>query len=136
MSRAGTLAPPKLEFPNIERRLLRACKTLRALPDPERKYQQIHNCWPDTVRSVEDAYGYTDISFPRFKPSPADVSDMLIALAWVRGLEHDEFKLIWWRSFDVSYRHMGNKLHRSDEFARYKYRDAMLKVWHAANRSA
>lgn len=113
----------------VERRILRACKTIRALPDRERKFQITHNAWPDMVRDVADAYGYTEERMPRFNPSPADVSDCLVALEWVRGLNRQEWRLIWARSFGFSFRHIGLRIGRSDETARRFYRDAILNVW-------
>lgn len=118
---------------DVEDRLLRACKTLRALPDKERKYQSIGNAWPDFVREVEEAYGYSDSIMPRFRPNPRDVSDCLVALRWVSGMEKREFKLVWWRSFGVSFKHIAIRLGRSDETARLRYKDVILRAWHAAN---
>ena len=124
---------------DIEDRLLRACKTLRAVPDPHRKFQSIQSPWPETVRNPEDAYGYNDQIMPRFRPSPADVSDMLVALAWARALDKKEFKLIWWRSFDdgnghpTSFFQIGLRLGRSKDTARNRYKDAIIKCWHEAN---
>lgn len=114
---------------DVERRIIRACRTLRALPDHERKFQMMPNPWPDTVREVSEAYGYDEQGMPKFRPSPADVSDCLIALNWARALEKREFKLIWWRSFNISFRYMGLRLGRSDETARMRYRDALLRLW-------
>jgi hypothetical protein len=124
---------PSIPLFEVERRILRACKTLRALPDPDRRFQWVKAAWPEVIRSSEDAYGYTDAAMPRFRPSPRDVSDMLLALSWARCLEWKEFRLIWWRSSEVSFGHMAGRIHRSDETARRWYRDATLKVWLAAN---
>ena len=120
----------RLALADVERRLLRACKTLRALPDREARFQVMRSSnWPPIVHELADAYGYTDAPSPRFQPTPHDVSDCLIALAWTRPLEKPEFKLIWWRSFDISFRHIGIRMHRSDELARQRYRDAIQRVW-------
>lgn len=135
-SRGGRFLPVGITVADVEQRLLRACKTLRALPDPDFKFRVIHNAWPDVLQAVEDAYGYTEATMPRFRPKPCDVSDCLVALEWVRVLEKREFKLIWWRSFDISFRHIAIRLHRSDDTARLRYRDALLKAWHEANRQA
>lgn len=124
----------KLLVADVERRILRACKTLRALPDKERRFQALTNKWPDTVREVSEAYGYADEVMPRFRPTPADVSDCLTALAWARGISKRAFKLIWWRSFGVSFRHIGIRLGRSDETARMRYRDAILGAWYEAKK--
>lgn len=118
---------------DIEDRLLRACETLRAVPDPDKKFQWLNSQWPEVVRSVEDAYGYNDAPMPRFRPSPADVSDMLVALGWARPLDKKEFRLIWWRSFRMSFKHIGFRIYKSDETARRYYKDALIKCWHQAN---
>lgn len=125
---------PHLLVADTETRILRACKTLRALPDKERQFQTLHNCWPDMVRDVADAYGYTEETIPKFRPTPADVSDFLIALSWVRAIPKRDFKLVWWRSFGVSFHQMGLRLGRSDETARMRYRDAILGIWYEANK--
>ena len=120
----------------VESRIRRACKTLRAIPDREARFHTLHNCWPDILQSAEDAYGYTDAIPPRFRPTPADVSDMLIALAWARAVDKRDFRLVWWRSFDISFKHIGIRIGRSDETARCWYKDAILRIWHEANSQA
>jgi hypothetical protein len=127
----------------VEDRILLACRTIRALPDRERKYFALHNCWPEMAALVEEAYGYTEVALPKFRPSPADVSDCLVALAWARGIPRRAWRLVWWRSFGVdtprgfsgmSFRHMAIRVGRSDETVRRWYRDAILGIWAEANR--
>lgn len=117
---------------DVERRLMRAFKTLRVLPD--RDFVNRKSVWPEVLQSHEDAYGYTEVAMPRFRPTPFDVGDMLNALDWVRGLSKNDCRLLWWRSFDVSFRQIGIRLGRSDETARRRYRDIMIQVWHSANK--
>lgn len=128
------LGKPMITVADVERRMLRACRTLRAVPDPDRKFQWIGCVWPEVIRTVEESYGYTDEVMPRFRPTPADVSDYLTALGWARVVEWKDFKLIWWRSFEVSFKQIGMRIGRSDETARRWYRDCILRVWHEANR--
>ena len=123
----------KIPAPDVEERLLQACRTIRALPDPDRRFFRMHSSWPEVVQEVADAYGYTDASIPRFKPSPKDVGDCLVALEWARPLQKREFRFVWWRSFDLSFKAIAMRIHRSDETARRYYRDAVLKCWYAAN---
>ena len=113
---------------DVEERILRACKTIRALPDRERRYQTVNSLWPEIRQAVEDAYGYSEAIMPRFRPTPADVSDCLIALEWARPIEKREWKLVWWRSFGISFRHIGIRLGRSDETARLRYRAAAVPM--------
>lgn len=119
---------------DIERRLLRACRTLRALPDPDKKYQWVGSAWPEMVRSSEDAYGYSEAIMPRFRPTPVDVSDYLTALSWAREFEWEEFRFVWWRSYDLSFGQMAARIHRTDERARQIYRDVLLRIWAVANK--
>ena len=115
---------------------MRAFKTLRVLPDPERKFGSGRSAWPEVLQLREEAYGYTEVSMPRFRPTPFDVGDMLTALDWVRPLDKREFKMLWWRSFDVSFKQIGLRLGRSDETARRRYKDIMIQIWGEANRLA
>ncbi len=51
--------------------LRRAIRTHDALPD---RYRQ--RVWPDYLQSSADAYGYTDVRPPKFRPNPKDVSSV------------------------------------------------------------
>ena len=78
---------------DVERRLMRAFKTLRVLPDPERKFGSGRSAWPEVLQLREEAYGYTEVSMPRSlqrsecdafpcsPPTSASV-DMLASLPW------------------------------------------------------
>lgn len=121
-----------LVITDVERRVLRAFKTLRVLPD--RDFVNRKSMWPEVLQTHEEAYGYTEVAMPRFRPTPFDVGDMLTALDWVRGLSKNDCRMLYWRSFDVSFRQIGIRLGRSDETARRRYRDIMIQVWHAANK--
>lgn len=122
---------------DVERRVERACKTVRALPDREARFQrrgQPTSVAMDVVQEFMDAYSPENTVKVRFRPTPFDVSDMLTALGWCRALTKKEFRYLWWRSFDeVSFNTIAMRIGRSDETARARYRDALLKVWHVAN---
>lgn len=117
----------------VERRIIRACKTVRALPDPEKRFHMVKGCWPEYLRDAAEAYGYTEATLPRFRPTPFDVSDMLNALAWARGLEPPEWRLVWWRSFNLSFGQIARRIGKSDETARRRYKDVIIKIWSTAN---
>lgn len=125
--------PDTIDILAVEKRFLRACKTIRALPDPERRFQKVESAWPEFIRSAGEAYGYNEASLPRFRPTPFDVSDMLKALAWARPLQANEFRLALMRSFDLSFGQIGRRIGKSDETARRYYRDVMVKLWAEAN---
>lgn len=115
----------------VERRILTAMKTLRALPD--RNYFIQRSSSPDYVQEAVTAYGAAEDIAPRFQPTPADVSDCLTALSWVRHLEKNDWRLIWWRSFEMSFGLIGKYIGRSDETARKRYENAIIDAWAAAN---
>lgn len=121
---------------DVERRILRACKTIRALPDLEARFFRYHSLWPDTPQSAEEAYGWQEASLPRFRPTPADVSDCLTALAWLRGIPRREGKLIWWRSLGWGFAHIAARIGRSDLEAKMRYDGVVLKLWLIASKKA
>ncbi|KAA0697695.1 hypothetical protein DTW90_18535 [Neorhizobium sp. P12A] len=110
-----------------------AMKTLRAMPDKERRFFVMKSSSPDYIREYIDAYDPEDDVQPRFRPTPADVSDYLTALSWVRHLDRAAWRILWWRSFDVSFGLIGKKIGRSDETARKRYETAVTDAWIAAN---
>jgi hypothetical protein len=62
----------------------RAILTLAVLPDPDARYRHHpRSSWPDIIRSVAEAYGYTAPTVRRFAPSPRDISRYLIVLDWL-----------------------------------------------------
>ena len=122
-----------IDIVDVERRLLRAFKTLRALPDPERRFFNQKSAWPEVLQSFEEAYGYTEARLPKFRPTPFDCGDYLIALDWVRGLDADAVRLIIARSLDYSFRDMGKRIGKSADTAARYYKDAMRYAYAKAN---
>lgn len=121
---------------DVETRLLRAMQTVRALPDRERRFFVVKSGHPDYVQEHIDAYASVEAIAPRFKPSPADVSDCLRALSWARALQKPAWKIVWWRSFGLSFGLIAKYIGRSDETARRQYKEAIIDAWAAANRLA
>jgi hypothetical protein len=120
--------PPTVR--EVERRVIRAMKTIRALPDKERKwiYGTGETCLARMMVQEWNAYGADEVRIP-FRPTPFDVSDCLKALTWLRGLEKNEVKYFWWRSFDVSFAMIAAYTGRSDETARRRFKDVVYKAW-------
>ncbi|MDK1377113.1 MULTISPECIES: DUF6362 family protein [unclassified Sinorhizobium] len=108
--------------------------TLRVLPDSERRFFIVRSSFPDYVQEAVTAYSADNDYEPRFRPTPFDVSDCLTALAWLRHLDRPEWRIIWWRSFGMSFGIIAKYIGRSDEAARKRYENAMTDVWIAANR--
>lgn len=122
-----------LPIGDIERRVMRACQTVRVLPDKE--WQFLHGSRVSNlpiVREFRDAYA-SERSKVKFIPTPRDVSDVLTALSWCNVLEKSEFRLVWWRSFGISFGQIAARLGKSDETARGRYRDALMRVYSRAN---
>jgi len=129
------IIPEGYTLREVERRIDRACKTLRAMPDSEKRFIGLKSqgIWEQVVQEFW-SYGSEDVKL-KFNPTPADVSDYLTALTWVRGLTRSEFNIIWWRSFDVSFSVIAARIGRSDETARRRYDDAIHKAWGQSLRS-
>lgn len=123
----------KVPRSEVERRLMTAMQTLRALPDRDRRFFIVKSSSPDYVHEYIDAYNSVEEMIPRFRPSPSDVSDCLHALSWVRHLDKSAWRILWWRSFELSYGVIGKYIGRSDETARKRFEEAITDAWAAAN---
>lgn len=118
---------------DVEERLIRGMRTLRAMPDRDRRFFVVKSGMPSHVQEQIDAYAAVEAVAPRFAPSPFDVSDYLHVLGWARVLDKNAWKLVWWRSFDLSFGLIAHYIGRSDETARRRYKEAIIDVWTAAN---
>lgn len=116
----------------VAERVLRAMRTLRALPDPDRRFFFMNNGWPEYIRDMQ-AYNSVPEAEPKFRPLPKDISDYMTALSWTRHLSYPEWKLLWFRSFGFSFRLIADYIGRSDETARRRYEAVIIDVWCAAN---
>lgn len=124
----GTYEPPE-----VEERLLRAMMTLRAVPDRERRFFAVKSGHPPHVQEAMDAYASVEAVAPRFRPTPFDVSDYLTALSWARCLDRMQWRVVWLRSFGLSFGVIGHSIGQSDETARRRYREAITDAWISAN---
>lgn len=118
---------------DVERRIMRGMQTLRAVPDREKRFFAVRSGFPDYVQEHIDAYASVEAEEPRFRPSPSDVSEYLTSLSWTRHLPSHMWKILWWRSFDLSFGLIGKYLGQSDETARRRFREAITDAWQAAN---
>lgn len=123
----------QLSMRDVEDRLIRAMRTLRAVPDRERRFFVVKSGMPEHIQQQIDAYASVEAVAPRFQPTPFDISDYLRALSWARHLPKHQWKIVWWRSFNLSFGLIAQYIGRSDETARRKYREAITDVWSAAN---
>lgn len=124
----------KLSRTEVWTKLESAMKTLRAMPDKERRFFVVKCGWPDFAHDYMDAYAAVDAIVPRYQPTPQEVSEYLDVLAWMRHLERRDWQLLWWRSFEnVSFGTIAKYIGRSDETARKRFENALTDVWVAAN---
>jgi hypothetical protein len=112
---------------------MRAMKTLRSLPDRERRFHMVKTAWPTYTQEAMDAYASVEATVPRFNPLPSDVSDFLLALSWTRHLCKRDWNILWWRSFELSFGTIARYIGRSDETARRRFKEIMIDVWCSAN---
>lgn len=120
----------------VETRLLRAVKTINAIPDKERRFFIQGNGMPEYVQEYVHAYAADEVKGPRFEPTPSDVDDCLTALSWMQHLEKRYRKVIKARAYGFSYAQIGEKIGRSKQTAKNWYCDALTDVWIAANKTA
>ena len=123
----------KISRSEAKDRILTAMKTIRALPDKERRFFVVKSSGPEYVQEYIDAYASVEAIAPKFRPTPFDVSDCLNALSWLRHLKKSSWQIVWWRSFDISYGQIAEYIGRSDETARKRFEEAITDAWAAAN---
>lgn len=114
--------------------LERALKTLRALPDNDRR--AITNSWPDFVRDPLDAYGYTEARPPRFRPTPKDVSVMLEVLARLSWLDRQvtsdgprDVKIIVARAYGSPWWRLAQRFGRSERTVQRWHDGAVTRIY-------
>lgn len=117
----------------IEGRLMTAMKTIRAMPDRERRFFIVKGASIPYLQEYMDAYASSDVRVAAFVPTPQDVSDCLVALSWVRHVDKKSWKIMWMRSFGLSFGLIAKYIGRSDETARRWYREGITDAWSTAN---
>jgi len=71
----------------VEERLIEAAETMKGLP--EVRVQGYFNSWPSIRREFSDRVGEAAAPLRHPSPSPAAITRMEEALAWLRWLEPD-----------------------------------------------
>lgn len=109
--------------------LRRAICTNDALPD---KYRQ--RSWPDYLQSSADAYGYTDVRPPKFKPTPKDVSNLLPVMAWLAWLREQnngerDFKIIMGRARNIAWWRLAQRYGRSERQVQRWFDGAVAAIY-------
>ncbi|RWO22876.1 MAG: hypothetical protein EOS09_19370 [Mesorhizobium sp.] len=110
-----------------------AMKTIRAMPDRERRFFIVKGASIPYIQEAMTAYASSDVRVAAYVPTPQDVSDCLVALSWVRHVDKKSWKIMWMRSFGFSFGLIAKYIGRSDETARRWYREGITDAWSTAN---
>lgn len=132
----GQVAPDERAMELLEQRIHRAMLTLTTLSADGPS--AVRSGWPDYIIELEDRIAREkdgDKPRKRFRPSPADISDLLDALALLDGLRIEIYVLVRHKALDdfhfdegACWTELGDRFGRSDNWARETYRRAMLQA--------
>lgn len=132
----GQSAPDERAMDVLEQRIHRAMLTLTTLSGDGPS--AVRSGWPDYVIELSDRIEREkDGARPRrrFRPTGADVDDMLDALALLDGLRVEVYQLIRYKALDdfyledgASWTDLGDQFGRSDNWARETYRRGLLQA--------
>lgn len=132
--RRERIEPAAFESPDdadaIERRLLRALATDRALPDRERSRLRVRSGWPETCPGPGD---YPPEAVTRFRPTKADLDDYLVVMGWFVRLDALERRACWLRARGATWKTMGAELDCHERTARQRYRAAVTRLGRIAS---
>lgn len=126
---------------DVERRIITAFKTLRALPDREAGWLRFKSNYPDYLREWSDFVGVQHVSIePQPRPLSKDIDDMHVALGWLVNVpmsiekrKKDERILIL-MSLGYSLRQVADRMKvRSPETIRSRKNYLIKCCWGVAN---
>ena len=123
-------------------RIRRAILTLSVLPDRESRWLYVSDAsnWPETVRSIHEAYGFEAARPPKFRPTAADVDDCLVVLGWLaayerersaRGIGPRDVRIIRARAFGYSWVNIATVMGCSERSAQ-RWFDGAIALIHTA----
>ena len=113
---------PKL----VEERFEEAADTLRRLPAV--KVQGYVSTWPPIVRDFWEAFGWNEVRVHPGSPSPAAIDRMDETFTWLRWLEPEETRLVWWRAEEVRWKLISYRLGTCRTTAWRRWVAALIKV--------
>ncbi|KQV66627.1 hypothetical protein [Caulobacter sp. Root343] len=132
----GQSVPDEGAIDALEARLHRAMLTLTTLSGDGPS--AVRSGWPDHVIELADRIEREkdgDKPKRKFRPTGADVDDLLGALALLEGLRTEIYQLVRYKALDdfyledgASWTDLGDQFGRSDNWARETYRRAMLQA--------
>ena len=123
-SRAATLE-------GVKQRLAEAADALRRLRMSGLKPGTMQAQWPEVVRRVEEAYGWTGTRLRPPRPSPAEISRMDEAIGWLLLLEADQRRIVWARAMGLSWRRLEDMDGRSVRTLQNVHATALQRIAHA-----
>ncbi len=118
----------------VEDRVLTALKTLDAIADPDRRFLYgATTAWPVVVRDMDGVLDRQGLArerarLTRFRPTPAEVDDLLPALSLIGPDEKPWLWLLRLRAYGHSFAQISRLRGRSDEFWRRKVRLLMASM--------
>ncbi len=121
--------PPSAQADGVEttqERIFTALKTLDAVADPDHRFLRgTQTTWPRILLCAGDVLGEEELArersrLARFRPTPAEVDDMLPALSLIGPREKPFVWLLRLRAYGYSYRQIARLRGRSGEFWRRK----------------
>lgn len=124
----------------IERRLLRAILTLDATHDPDSRFRAPpQSACPDWIRDYHRTHDPETLrsAIPgpaRFQPDPADIDDMLTALAWLTLETRPRYRLLRARAYGHSFQAIANFRGRTRQHWHTVYRHTMGLIADEARR--
>lgn len=134
-----------LTLKRVATRLIRAHKTLRVQPDPEARFQRdMKAAWPTFRQDWWHAWetwndqttrAKMDSDFRKFNPTPADVSDYLIALTWLKGVDRADWQFLRWDAFGYAPSDMAIAAKCDEGEAKRRVAAGYLGAWHEAVRT-
>ena len=107
----------------IADRIREAMRTVRHLPSDKPAGHRA--AWPNIVRRVSEAYGYTRTALPSLPPTPAMIDRMDEALDWLWILGSDDRRLVVARACAVPVKILAKNAHCSRETIRRKHQQAL-----------
>lgn len=110
----------------IEERVEEAADTLRRLPEP--RFQTCRSTWPPVLREFWEMYGAEPARLRPGPPSAVAIDRMDQTLEWLRWLEPEESRLLWWRATRMPWKVIEKKLGVSRQTAWRQWTYALIKI--------
>ncbi|MBF0629205.1 MAG: hypothetical protein HQL91_13385 [Magnetococcales bacterium] len=82
----------------VAERMAEAASTLRRLKVSGLKPQGYGSSWPDIVHEFSEAYGYNELVVRLGPPTADAITRMDEAMEWLRWLESDQMRLVWFHA--------------------------------------